>query len=82
MTRGTWIALGVVAVVLVGVAGFFLFARKQESPDPLAAGVGGALGVVNNISKIPAEIVSVPVRVANDAISVVETPFKAIGKIF
>lgn len=82
MTRGTWIAIVVVGVALLGVAVYFLVIHKQEQPDPLAAGVGGAVGVVGTYAKTVSNIVSVPVRVANDVVSVVEKPFKIIGSIF
>lgn len=82
MTRGAWIALAVVAAALVGVGVYFLVIHRQDQPDPLAAGVAGVTGVVTTLGKTAGEIVGVPVRVANDVISVAEKPFKVIGSIF
>lgn len=83
--KGTTLALVLVGVAAVGVIAFFMLGRRQQQIDPLTAGVNGAVGFLDNIINksfgLVGGVVDVPVRVANDAIDVIEAPFKAGKKL-
>lgn len=83
--KGTTLALILVGVAAVGVIGFFMLGRRQQQIDPLTAGVNGAVGFLDNIINktfgVVGGVIDVPVRVANDAISVIEAPFKGAKKL-
>jgi hypothetical protein len=81
--KGTTIAIILVVLVFGAVIAFFLLTKKQAAPvDPINQAVGGIMGWVNSALGIASNVVAIPVRIANDVVSVVEAPFKAIGKLF
>lgn len=80
------VALLVVGLAAVGLVAFFLLARRKAPTDPLLAGVNGLVGAVSGwgdrLFGGVADVIHVPVRVANDVIGVGESIVKAPINLF